>query len=693
MSKAGTNSTQVPVSGTDLTTYIRRVVRTVAFVKRGTQIVTRQVIAEALGMGESVDEVAFALEVFDAMIDRDMIAKGVLNVTPEVQGMLDVPDVTGDEDEAEPEGPVRRTQPAAEGRLVTVPLGQVVVWSMNPRKRIDSVSIEEMADSILELDIVQAPIARPGRYVDTWEVISGQRRLLGKRRAVEKAKELGREPVVETIQLNVREMDDREALAVAWAENLQSCTMSARDEVEGFEQVLAMKDEQGRRIYSVTSWAAKIGKSTEFVSRRLRLQNAPRSMWDAYEAGKISLRHMEEVGRLPKEAARKAAADEVLRPSFRGGEHPLTVLETVAMLREKFMVSLRTCGWDLDDAELVPARWDREGKRTSGGACKDCPMRTGADEELQNRLATGKGGARGVDAYSCLMPACFEEKREALWARTQREASEAGSRVLSPEEAKRTFYAWGAGGPAPASGLVSLSGYPGFPETGHHAAEDTMPTWGEMIRKVEAKDVVIGRNEATGEIHRMLKRERAIELAEEGLKKKGKDSPFANRPGLRKETPAAAEVDGGEAEDEGEEEVSPWRRQAEENARIGEAVSRELRRMVELERVPSDEVLVELVAGSLFEAVGYGDAFLRLIEASGVPEFEGERGAEGEGVREYLEAVVKPHLARAPLAWAALALLEVYEQVVRWSSPPESESLLQALGLDREEILAEDTKA
>lgn len=686
------NTTQVPVSGTDLTTYIRRVVRTVALVKRGTQIVTRQVIAEALGMGESVDEVAFALEVFDAMIDRDMIAKGVLNVTPEVQGMLDVPDVTGDEDEAEPAGPVRRTQPAAEGRLVTVPLGQVVVCPLNPRKRVDPASIEEMADSILEHDIVQPPIARPGRYVDTWEVVFGQRRLLGKRRAVEKAKELGRPPVREVIQLIVREMDDRTALEEAWVENLQKVDVGPREEVEGFQAMLGLTDEEGRPVYSVTSLAARLGKGKQFISRRLRLRHAPESMWAAYEAGVIGLRQMELVGQLPTEAARKKAADEVLRPSFRPAGHPLTVLETVAMLREKFMVSLRGCGWDLEDEGLVPAKLVK-GVRQWGGGCGDCPMRTGADEELQEMLANGKGGAQGIDGYSCLMPACFEEKREALWARTQREASEAGSRVLSPEEAKRTFYAWGAGGPAPASGLVSLSGHPGFPETGHHAAEDTMPTWGEMIRKVEAKDVVIGRNEATGEIHRMLKRERAIELAEEGLKKKGKDSPFANRPGLRKETPAAAEVDGGEAEDEGEEEVSPWRRQAEENARIGEAVSRELRRMVELERVPSDEVLVELVAGSLFEAVGYGDAFLRLIEASGVPEFEGERGAEGEGVREYLEAVVKPHLARAPLAWAALALLEVYEQVVRWSSPPESESLLQALGLDREEILTEDTEA
>lgn len=682
-------TTQGPESGTDLTTYIRRVVRTVAG-KGGTHMVSRQVIQAALEMGDSAAEVAFALEVFDAMIDADMVLKGVLNATPEVVAMLNDPE---DETVSESTMATRTTQPAAEGRLVTVPLEQVVVCPLNPRKRVDAASIEEMADSILEHDIVQPPIARPGRYVDTWEVVFGQRRLLGKRRAVEKAKELGREPMQEVIQLIVRDMDDRTALEEAWVENLQKVDLPAREEVEGFQAMLGLRDEAGQLVYSVTSLAARLGKAKQFISRRLRLRHAPEAMWASYEAGVIGLRQMELVGQLPTEAARKKAADEVLRPSFRPTGNPLTVLETVAMLKEKFMVSLRGCGWALEDEGLVPPKMVK-GARVWGGACSDCPMRTGADEELQEVLATGKAGSQGVDGYSCLMPSCFEEKREALWGRTQREASEAGSRVLSPEEAKRTFYAWGAGGPAPASGLVSLSGHPGFPETGHHAAEDMMPTWGEMIKSVDPKDLVVGRNETTGEIHRMLKRDRAIALAEAAMGTTGKDSPFANRPGLRKEEAAGATEEGVEEDVTGsDDEVSPWQRLAQENAKIGAAVSRELRRMVTLERAPSDEVMVELIAGGLFEAVDYGDSFLRLIEASGIPEFTGERGAEGERVREYLDEVVKPQLARAPLAWAALALLESYEQVVRYSSMPESESLLQALGLDRETILAEDGEA
>jgi hypothetical protein len=118
-------------------------------------------------------------------------------------------------------------------------------------------------------------------------------------------------------------------------------------------------------------------------------------------------------------------------------------------------------------------------------------------------------------------------------------------------------------------------------------------------------------------------------------------------------------------------------------------VRAELRRLVELERDPSEEVLLELIAGSLFDSLGYGGGLLSLLERWGVPEFEEARGG-GESVREYLDEVVKPQMARAPLAWVALALLEVYDQVVAYDAAVQSGSLLTALGLDREAILSED---
>jgi hypothetical protein len=154
--------------------------------------------------------------------------------------------------------------------------------------------------------------------------------------------------------------------------------LPAREEVEGFQAMLGLRDEEGQLVYSVTSLAARLGKAKQFISRRLRLRHAPDSMWASYEAGAIGLRQMELVGQLPTEAARKKAADEVLRPSFRPTGNPLTVLETVAMLKEKFMVSLRGCGWDLEDEGLVPAKRVK-GERVWGGGCADCPMRTGSD--------------------------------------------------------------------------------------------------------------------------------------------------------------------------------------------------------------------------------------------------------------------------------------------------------------------------
>lgn len=663
---------------------VREVVRHYGRIS-GTVSVDAVKIARDLGM--PADR---ATGVVNELRGRRMLVMGCLDKENESVKAILGPE--GEEREGgEPqERPAQRTQPAAEGRLMTVPIDQVVVCPLNPRKRVDPGSIEEMADSILEHDIVQPPIARPGKYADTYEVVFGQRRLLGKRRAIEKAKEEGRPPVREVIQLIVREMDDRTALEEAWVENLQKVDVGAREEVEGFQAMLALRDDAGNAVYSVTSLAARLGKQKQFISRRLRLCAVPDSMWSAYEDGAIGLAQMELVGRLPTEAARKKAADLVLRPKFRPAGEPLTKRETIAMLREEFMVSLRGCGWDLEDAELIPVKRDKGGERVSGGACSDCPFRTGSNEDLQDSLSGTKGGGQGLDANSCMQPSCFDAKREALWARTMREASEAGSRVLSPEEAKRTFYAWGAGGPQPASGLVSLSAHPGYQETGHHASEDTMPTWGEMIKKVDAKDLVIAKNEATGEIHRMLKRERAIELAEAGMKKWGKDSPFANRPGARREDDDEDDASGDEDEDGGQGTRGPseWEIKRDRRRKLEAAIDGRLVEMAKLVKNPAEDVFTELILGTLWEEVGYNGGLMERLIAGGLPEFNQEDGDDDAKVRAYLDEVVRPEIARAPLAWAALALYEIYDQVMDVSDPIGGDGLLRALNLDREAILA-----
>lgn len=665
------------------------VVRVIAQ-KSGSPQVGWKRIAEILGLPDDVDGREHALGIFDAMIDADMVVKGVLvresAAVQEILATVSEPVVI----------PATVSAPAT---LVSVPMGQVVVCPLNPRKVVDEAGIEEMALSILEHGIIQPPIARPGRYEDTWEVVYGQRRLLGKRRANAMTTEAGGVPDT-TIQLLVREIDDRTVVEEGWVENLQRVDVGVREEVTGFRALLDLRDDAGEPVYTVSSLARRLGKVRQFVSQRLALADVPEEMWTAHEDGLIGVRQMELVGRLPDEASRKRAAAMVLKPQYRTAEEPLTVRETEVMLSTEFMTSLRGCAWELSDAELVPVKRNKKGERVSGGACQDCPWRTGSAPELQGCLSSNgagqkgvrgsAGGKRGIDANSCMQPACYKAKQEAAWAREMREASEAGARVLSSDEAGKVFAYWAGDRPVPQSGYVSLSESPGFPETGHHAGPDTLPIWAKMIGKtLPAEDLVVARNEATGSIVQLVPREVAIELAEAAMGKSGVDSPFANRPGAKKaeETEETEEVPVGDEEDG----VPPlWKVRSEVNNKLEGAIIGRLSEFMTLQRDLPHDFLVELILRNLHGEVGYGGLAMEFCKARGIPEFEQSDEVDmnsDEQARAWLDEVLRPEVMLSPSAWAAMVLICVTE--LDFSDVSVPDLLLSTLGLDRDAVLEE----
>jgi len=669
---------------TTVTREMELVVRVIAE-KSGSPQVGWKRIAEILGLPDDVDGREYALGIFDAMIDADMVVKGVLvRESAVVQEILNAKEPV-----------VIPATVSAPATLVSVPMGQVVVCPLNPRKVVDEAGIEEMALSILEHGIIQPPIARPGRYADTWEVVYGQRRLMGKRRANALTAEAGGVPDT-TIQLLVRELDDRTVLEEGWVENLQRVDVRIREEVTGFRALLDLRDDAGEPVYTPSSLARRLGKDKSFVSRRLALGDVPEEMWTAHEEGRIGVRQMELVGRLPDEASRKRAAAMVLKPQYRTEEEPLTVRETEVMLSTEFMTSLRGCAWELSDAELVPVKLNKKGERVSGGACEDCPWRTGSAPELQGCLSANggqkgvrgsAGGKRGLDGNSCMQPACYKAKQEAAWAREMREASEAGARVLSSDEAGKIFAYWAGDRPVPQSGYVSLAESPGFPETGHHAGPDTLPIWGKMIGKtLPAEDLVVARNEATGSIVQLVKREVAIELAEAAMGKSGVDSPFANRPGVKK----SGETD--ETEDVSLEDGVPplWQVRREVNNKLEGAIIGKLSECMTLQKDLPSEFLVELILRNLHHEVGYGGMMMEFCRSRGIPEYEetdSEEMTGDEQVTKWLDEVLRPEVRLAPGAWVAMVLICVTE--LDFSDVSVPDLLLSTLGLDRDAVLEE----
>lgn len=130
--------------------------------------------------------------------------------------------------------------------------------------------INELAASIAEKGLLQPLIVRPRD--DYYEVIAGNRRLaalrmLGRRKA----------PCI------VVDVDDKSAYELALVENLQRRNLNPIEEARAFKQYI---EEYG--YGSESDLARKIGKSQEYVSRRLQLLKLPQRVQEEIMRRRIS---------------------------------------------------------------------------------------------------------------------------------------------------------------------------------------------------------------------------------------------------------------------------------------------------------------------------------------------------------------------------------------------------------------------
>ena len=132
-----------------------------------------------------------------------------------------------------------------------VPVERLQESPLNPRQHYDPKKIEELAESIKSVGVLQPLVVRsngPGH-----EVIAGSRRY----RAASLAS-LTEVPVI------VRELTDAEALEIMVIENNQREDVNALEEAEGYKRLIEQK-------YNLEILAAKIGRSTKYIYDRLKL--------------------------------------------------------------------------------------------------------------------------------------------------------------------------------------------------------------------------------------------------------------------------------------------------------------------------------------------------------------------------------------------------------------------------------------
>ena len=152
-----------------------------------------------------------------------------------------------------------------------------------PRTQFDEEALDELADSIRQLGVIQ-PItvrkAADGKYV----IISGERRW----RAAQRAD-------LKSLPAYIREVDDENLHAMALVENIQ------RQDLNAIEIALGMQRLIDECHLTQDALSEKVGKKRSSVSNYLRLLKLPDEVQLALKEGLISMGHAKAIAGAPAE--------------------------------------------------------------------------------------------------------------------------------------------------------------------------------------------------------------------------------------------------------------------------------------------------------------------------------------------------------------------------------------------------------
>ena len=165
-----------------------------------------------------------------------------------------------------PEAP-RADDPAS------VALDEIYRSPFQPRRRVDDEGLEELAASIRSQGLLQPVVVRP-RATGGFELIAGERRWRAAQRAG-----------LESVPVVIRDVDDRQALAMALIENVQREDLNPIEEARGLERL--------RQEFELTQdqVAQAVGKSRPAVANLLRLLNLPEAVCEMLAQGDLEMGH------------------------------------------------------------------------------------------------------------------------------------------------------------------------------------------------------------------------------------------------------------------------------------------------------------------------------------------------------------------------------------------------------------------
>jgi ParB family chromosome partitioning protein len=189
----------------------------------------------------------------------------------------------------------------------TLPISLMQPGAFQPRREIYQQPLDELAASIKAAGVIQAIVVRPlpaGSGAAKYEIVAGERRWHA-------AKLAG----LTDIPVIVRQLSDKESVAVALIENIQ------REELTSTEEARALKRLIEEFSLTHNEVAESVGRSRAAVSNLIRLLDLPASVVDLIDSKAISMGHARALLGLQDDAARERLAQLV-------AERGLSVRET-----------------------------------------------------------------------------------------------------------------------------------------------------------------------------------------------------------------------------------------------------------------------------------------------------------------------------------------------------------------------------
>ena len=156
--------------------------------------------------------------------------------------------------------------------MTEITISDIIPNPTQPRTEFDEVALEELADSIRQLGLIQPITVKQegNKYI----IISGERRWRASQRAG-----------LEVIPAYIREVDDTTLHAMALVENIQREDLNAIEISLGMQRLV---DECG---LTQEALAERLGKKRSTVANYLRLLNLPDEVQFAIKGGIISMGH------------------------------------------------------------------------------------------------------------------------------------------------------------------------------------------------------------------------------------------------------------------------------------------------------------------------------------------------------------------------------------------------------------------